>query len=190
MAHDRGSSTPRFGTDAQAHLVVIILVAVLFLVYQATSHTAGISRVEMAQLGIVSGSTPLPPPASELDSVLTVDGSSLLPLDSVATASGSIAQYVGESAIGRGVPVLSVTADEGFWVGMSPSDRVWVQLTGDGESPYTVRPADLAYFLGTVVAHAPSYAATACVGDARGAKLLTAQEAHIEVPQDNLTLNR
>lgn len=192
MAQNREREAYQFGTDPQAHLVVLVVAALLFLIYQAThlDLMSGISRIEMAGLGTVSGSSPLPAPASELDMQLSADGVSLLPLEPVASGSGSIDHLVGESAIARGVTVLSVTADEGFWVGTSNSDRVWVQLTGDGESPYTVRPGDRAYFLGTVVAHSASYASSACAGDSQGVRLLTAQRAHIEVPQDGLTLNR
>ena len=38
--------------------------------------------------------------------------------------------------------VLSVPADEGFWIGTSQNDRVWVQIVGKGESPYQVQAGD------------------------------------------------
>ncbi len=195
MADERRRSAYEFSTDQQAHLGVVILTAMLFLIYQATHEVANISRVEMARLGTVSMSTQLPgtePEAgtgAEGGDELTVDGRSLLP-PSAATSAASLGEFVGQSAIGRGVIVLGVTADEGFWVGASTADRVWIQLTGAGESPYTVRPGDRAYFLGTVVSHSASYARTACAGDAQGVELLIAQAAHIEVPQDHLSLNR
>lgn len=194
MAQDRGRSAAPFGADQQAHLIVIIVAVLLFLIYQLTNSLGGISRVEMARLGPVSVSTQVPGTESgggtgaEAGDELTAGGTPLLPLSS-ATTDGSLVEFVGESAVGRGVTVLSVTADEGFWVGTGSADRVWVQLTGSGESPYTVRPGDRAYFLGTVVAHSDSYARTACAGDTDAVELLTAQGAHIEVPMDQLSLD-
>ena len=46
----------------------------------------------------------------------------------------------------------SVSADEGFWVGTSDTDRVWVQLTGTGESSYTATEGDTVNVTGQVVA--------------------------------------
>lgn len=196
MADERRRGAYEFSLDQQAHLGVVIVATMLFLIYEATHGMAKIDRVEMAGLGTVSVSTQLPaanpvggdPNADGADE-LTAEGTSLLPL-AAATSDAGLVEFVGQSAVARGVRVLSVTADEGFWVGTSGTERVWVQLTGAGESPYTVRPGDRAYFLGTLVSQSAGYARTACAGDPASVELLTAQGAHVEVPQDHLTLNR
>lgn len=56
------------------------------------------------------------------------------------------------------VSVVSVPADEGFWAGDAQS-RIWVQLTGSGESPVAVRPGMVLTFTGRVVANTPSFLA-------------------------------
>jgi len=56
------------------------------------------------------------------------------------------------------ISVVSVPADEGFWAGDAQS-RIWVQLTGSGESPVAVRPGMVLTFTGRVVANTPSFLA-------------------------------
>ena len=118
--------------------------------------------------------------------VLTAGGTSLLPLATVAGPGGSLTSLVGQPAAGSGVTVVSVPADEGFWVGSSETDRVWVQLTGTGESGYVVQQGDQVEFTGTVVAHDPGYAEQIGVDPAEGAEQLAAQGAHLEVPKSEL----
>lgn len=52
---------------------------------------------------------------------LTVAGTSLLP------PPGDLTQYVGETATGENVVVQSVAGQQGFWVGTSEQDRVYVE---------------------------------------------------------------
>ena len=118
--------------------------------------------------------------------VLTANGTPLLPLDTVAGPDSSLTGFVGQPAAGSGVTVVSVPADEGFWVGTSETDRVWVQLTGTGESGYVVTQGDRVEFTGSVVAHDPRYAEQMGVDPAEGAEQLTAQGAHLEVPKSEL----
>lgn len=47
-----------------------------------------------------------------------------------------LARHEGDRARGTGVHVLSVPSDEGFWVGPNAGRRVWVSLSGRGESPF------------------------------------------------------
>ena len=44
---------------------------------------------------------------------------------------GGLAAFEGEQATGRQVTVQSVVKDEGFWVGTSQQDRVYVEYGGD-----------------------------------------------------------
>ena len=57
---------------------------------------------------------------------LTARGTSLLPVPA-----GGLAEFETETATGQGVTVQSVVKDEGFWVGSSEQDRVYVEYGGD-----------------------------------------------------------
>lgn len=121
---------------------------------------------------------------------LTAAGTALLPLSGAADAAGSLAGQVGKPAVATGVKVLSVPADEGFWVGDSDTDRVWVQLTGGGgESPYTVKAGDRVDFTGPVVAHDAGFAAKVGVDAAEGADQLTREGAHIAIDKNAVKLS-
>lgn len=118
---------------------------------------------------------------------LTAAGTSLLPVAAVSGPNGELTTQVGQPASSAGATVQSVPADEGFWVGTSETDRVWVALTGEaGESGYTVQPGDQVDFTGQVVAHDAGFAEQSGVDTAEGAELLTAQAAHIEVAKSEL----
>jgi hypothetical protein len=84
------------------------------------------------------------------------------------------------------VLVQSVPADEGFWVGTSETDRVWVQLSGTDESGYVVQQGDRVDFTGQVTAHDPGFATQVGVAAAEGADQLDQQAAHIEVAKSQL----
>ncbi len=95
----------------------------------------------------------------------------------------------GESVRADAVPVLSVVADEGFWIGRSGNAEVFVELSHTGrESPVTVKAGDLISFTGTVVDHGPSFARQVGVSDAEGARRLTSQGAHIKVNEHGVSL--
>ena len=123
-------------------------------------------------------------------SIVAADGSAVLDPAAPADPTEALARVSGQSVTGSAVQVLSVPADEGFWVGATDTRRVWVQLVGAaGESPYQVRQGDLVDFTGTVVAHDPGFAATVGVDDAEGADQLSAQGQHIEVDRAALALS-
>ena len=67
---------------------------------------------------------PSPPTATPPGPALTVGSDTVLPRPTV----GALNTYVGLSAVADRVPVLSVDADEGFWIGWTPQARIWVQL--------------------------------------------------------------
>jgi hypothetical protein len=117
---------------------------------------------------------------------LTADGEPMLPVSEVAGDNGSLAGLVGKPVTANGVTVQSVPANEGFWVGTGEADRVWVQLTGGGESGYVVKQGDRVQFSGTMVNHDGGFAGQAGVDPAEGADQLTAQAAHAEVQKSTL----
>ena len=115
---------------------------------------------------------------------------SLLELVAQGDAAGALAGVEGQEATATGVQVLSVPADEGFWVGSSETDRVWVQLTGEaGESPYQVTEGDTVDFVGAVVAHDEAFAGEVGLAESDGAAQLTEQAHHIEVAKSEVQLS-
>lgn len=122
---------------------------------------------------------------------ITADDAPLLPLANATKigAKGDLSAYTGTDATATAIAVQSVPADEGFWVGSSAQDRVWIQLTGKaGESPFTVKQGDAVSFTGKVVKNAAGFAKSAGVTDAEGKTLLTAQGQHLTVAKSALTL--
>ena len=93
-------------------------------------------------------------------------------------------------ATATGARVLSVPADEGFWLGTSETERVWVQLTGEaGESPYQVQAGDTVDFQGTVVPNPSGFSQQVGIAEADGAAQLTQQGYHIEVDKAAVSLS-
>ncbi len=135
------------------------------------------------------GSEPAPgasPSAPAAGGNLTADGVALLPLAAAAPA-GDLSPFSGQAVQGRAVTVLTVPADEGFWVGSSKTDRIWVQLSGEGESSYQVSEGDSVDLDGVMVAHDAGFADQVGVTTEEGAEQLAAQAQHIEVETSALT---
>ena len=82
-----------------------------------------------------------------------------------------------------------VAANEGFWVGTSERDRVWVQLTRTRESPFAVKAGQRVWFTGRMVANPPDFTKRVGITTAEGASLLRQQGYHIEVQANRLRLN-
>ena len=122
--------------------------------------------------------------------VVTADGRSVLALASGPDAATALAGLAGQPVTATGVRVLSVPADEGFWLGTSEAERVWVQLTGEaGESPYQVQEGDLVDLEGSVVEHETAFPGEVGVDDAEGAQQLTEQAAHLTVTKSSVRLS-
>jgi hypothetical protein len=119
---------------------------------------------------------------------ITANGTAVLPAAG-ANPGGALAAFAGQPAQGAAVQVLLVPADEGFWVGSSDTERVWVQLTGEGESAYQVQAGDTVDFEGTVVAHPGGFSEQVGITEADGAAQLTQQGHHIEVDKAAVSLS-
>ncbi len=139
-----------------------------------------------------ASATPTTPAAAGAGSAtgrLLAGGQPVLPLSGTGPV-GALGRFTGQAATAEGVPVQSVPADEGFWVGNSTTDRVWVQLAGAGESGYTVKPGDrVSFTAGKVVPTGPAFAGQVGVNTAEGAAQLTAQGQHISVAKGDLRLS-
>ncbi len=128
--------------------------------------------------------------ATDGGQVVTTDGRSVLPLAAGSDAATALGGLTGQPVTATGVRVLAVPADEGFWLGTSETERVWVQLTGEaGESPYQVQEGDLVDLEGTVEAHDAAFPEQAGVDDAEGAQQLADQAAHLTVAKSAVRLS-
>jgi len=76
--------------------------------------------------------------------------------------------------------VLTVPADEGFWIG-NGDGRIWVQLTAAGESSPEVRTGQRLSFRAQPVAHTPGYSRVIGLARADGAGTLDRQPVHLRV---------
>jgi hypothetical protein len=102
-----------------------------------------------------------------------------------------ITRVAGEQVEGRSVPVESVVADEGFWVGRSAQDRTFVFLTGQaressGESGLQVRAGQRLDLEGVVAPLQADDPRTFGVDDDEGAPQLTTQGAYVRARQARL----
>ena len=115
---------------------------------------------------------------------LVVPGRSLLPVPGREV----LARHAGQRVRGEHVPARGVYADEGFWVGTSDGDQLWVQLIGHGESPFRVRSGQRASFTGRLVPNPPGFARRVGMVPEEGAALTGRQGHHVEVAYDDITL--
>jgi hypothetical protein len=114
---------------------------------------------------------------------VTAGGATVYPLQDDLT----VADYDGVEVMGRDVPVESVVADEGFWIGTSADDRIFVRVTGTGtESAPDIQAGDTIDFDGVVVTHDDGFAQEVGVERNEGAQRLTALGGHIEIGEYRL----
>jgi RNA polymerase sigma factor (sigma-70 family) len=153
----------------------------------ATAGTGALVVAALVVAGILAANPDKqerPPPVPG-DRTLTSEGQAILPL----TGRPPPARSAGKGVQGQAVRVQMVAANEGFWVGTSEQDRVWVQLTGTHESPFAVKAGQRVWFSGRMVANPPDLPERAGVTTAEGASLLRQQGHHIEVRADHLRFN-
>lgn len=120
---------------------------------------------------------------------LTVAGSDLL---ASRADLGKLGNLDGQAAVGRGARVQSVVADEGFWVGSSAAERVFVYLTpearkSNGESGFQVKAGQSIDLTGTVVRLGAEGAERLGVTDSEGARQLVAQRAYVSASSVRLS---
>ena len=115
---------------------------------------------------------------------ITAGGATVYPLQDDLT----VGDFAGADVVGRNVPVESVVADEGFWVGTDAQDRIFVLLTNtSGESAPDVEAGDTIDFEGVVAAHGDDFADSVGVGPDQGAERLNALAGHIEIAEYRLS---
>ena len=119
---------------------------------------------------------------------LTANGAPLLPLSGSAPG-GTLAPLAGQSAAATGVTVQSVVPNQGFWVGTSVTDRVWVELPGSGQPPYPVKVGDRVSFTGPISTNPANYPPSVGVSSPPDIAQLNTQAAHVDVDGKTVTIN-
>jgi RNA polymerase sigma factor (sigma-70 family) len=170
--HPAASATGAAGGVVAAVLAVVAVTSGGAAPAQGPPATSGLSSSSPSR--VPSASTPARPSGAGADATLTGPGGPVLP------AAGRLARLAGQQVRARGVRVLTVPADEGFWVG-DAAGRVWVQLRTRRESAERIRPGQRLTFTGVVVRHDAGFAGRVGLGGAEGAAELTRQGAHVEV---------
>jgi hypothetical protein len=103
-------------------------------------------------------------------------------------APAELARLTGAPVTATRARVLAVPADEGFWVGTSQRDRMWVQLQTSGESRVHVRAGQHVSFTGRLVRNRPGLAASGNLGAPADAELLGRQGCHVEAAARSIRL--
>jgi len=159
----------------------------------ATAGTGAVVGAALLATQLLGGDPPPQPAAAPTttvipagDRTLTSEGRAILPL----TGRPPLSRYAGDPVRAQGVRVQQVAADEGLWVGTSPRDRVWVQMTGTRESRPQIRRGDRVSFTGRMVEHPPGFARRVGVTAGEGGGLLDQQGYHVEVGAGRLRVTR
>ena len=114
---------------------------------------------------------------------VVADGVLVLPLP----PDRRLERFAGALVEANTVEVHSVVSDEGFWIGQTASDRIFVHLLAAGESRVTVTPQSRVSFLGVMRQNPPRLSSLG-VTSAEGEKLLNREGHHIQVPAETLRL--
>lgn len=180
--HAGGARRPPARRRRGGLFVVLVLVAMVAMLVGLAQCVAARDRPTIATTvvptAVIPGAGAAATPTAPDPGSLVAGSTSLF----AAARSGDrgLALLAGQTANGHAVPVQSVPADEGFWIGSSPTDRVWVQFTSNVESGVTITPGQLLDLNGAVVTHGADYAVKAGVPAQDGAEQLTRQGAHLE----------
>lgn len=155
---------------------------------QAAAASGTLALAAVVTTAALAGQDPAPRPAPAgprvaPSAVVLVDGRPVLP------RSGSSAVPLG-AARGQAAPVQAVAADEGFWVGTGPGQRLWVQVVGAGESALQVRAGDVVSFQGRAVRLPPGGARRLGLTAEEGSGELQELGVYLRVPRGALAVRR
>ena len=194
-AHQRTAQVTAAGAVAAAVAVAVAVAATVILTGAARSPAPHAAAAAKAAASTLPQSQPTPS-AEPVESSAPVTGPRPLPRLTVAGRAlsvgprTSLAAHIGQPVRADQVLVLSVDADEGFWVGTDAAHRVWVQMQSRTESAQTIRPGQRVSFVGTMVGNSAGFASSTGVTPAGGAAQLTDQAAHVAVPARLVTIAR
>lgn len=86
------------------------------------------------------------------------------------------------------VVVQDVPANEGFWVGTGPGQRVWVELEAAGESATRITVGSRLSFVGTAVRLEPGYAERVGLAPDEGSAELEQLGGYVRVRAEAVTV--
>ena len=118
--------------------------------------------------------------------VLMIGGEKALPLP----PRFSWDSHAGDIAVARQAPVESVPSDEGFWLGTTNRDRLFVMIKTTDESRTTVKVSDDVSFTGRLVGNERIQLQQVGLTRAEGLAQLQSQGYHIEVSSTRLQTNQ
>ncbi len=165
-----------------------------------TAAAAAASTVVIGVLAVGSGPAPAPTAGANpqalstaasaagpfhTQSPVTDDGVLIGRKGPVSAQAAVLRDMVGQVVTAKKVRVLSVPADEGFWIGQATA-RVWVQLPPGRESSAHIVPGQRVSFRAQVRTHDASFAAQVGVTGSEGATDLDAQGIHLAVRGSSL----
>ncbi|MDQ6698461.1 MAG: sigma-70 family RNA polymerase sigma factor [Actinomycetota bacterium] len=157
-------------------LGVVTVAAAAVVASSAAPHRQTAAPIPAPRPSVTAAPSSAPQP-TVISRPTVLDVPTLLPLSPTRWR-----QLAGRRVVAKAVPVLSVPADEGFWVGDSATKRrIWVQLETRGESRVHVIAGHRVSFTGRLRLHGPGFARAVGVDDAEGGSELTSMGAHLEV---------
>ncbi|MDQ2755088.1 MAG: sigma-70 family RNA polymerase sigma factor [Actinomycetota bacterium] len=112
---------------------------------------------------------------------VSVNGQPLVP------EPGILKSVAGKDAHADRVPVISVPADEGFWVGHGAA-RIWVQFSPGTESPQRITAGQTLSFTGVVTANTPQFLALVALTPQDGRAELETSGYHLQVDAAKLRI--
>lgn len=155
------------------------------------ARTAAASATAVAALavaGLVVVRTPAEPVARPSSAEVEAPASSLVISGQPALPRSDSKPVPVGPATATDVPVQSVPADEGFWVGTGPNQRIWVQLEGSAESALTVTAGRRVSFTGRAVRLLPGHARRVGLSASEGSMELDDTGVYLTVRVQDLVL--
>lgn len=174
------SAAARRSITAGASGAVVAMAVGVAVLTPRGSRTELATQATTTTSAVTAPNVPAPAPATVTGSPRP-EGRVRVPGGSLPSSPAGMGPTTGKTVVAEGAPVLAVPVDEGFWIAADDGGRLWVQLTGSGESPVHVVVGAKVTFVGKVVAHGPDLAGRIGVSGA-DARELTAQGYHVEVP--------
>lgn len=145
---------------------------------QSAAGTAVAAGVVAAAVLVAGGEDRPPPPVCEPS--VQVGGRA------VSLADGTALAGMANTAVqAPALVVQAVPANEGFWAGCG-MERLWVQLEGASESPFSVRPGQRLALRGVIQANPPGFATSVGLSPQEGAEDLDRQGFHLRSRYEDL----
>jgi hypothetical protein len=158
-------------------LTAVLLIIMAVLLSAVVGGNLQLGPAPEITIGGEAPGQPAPPPANTQPGTVLAGDTPILPLPP-----DGLAPYADRTVRGTAVPVFSVVADEGFWVGTDDRNRLYVVYqTGGLESPPDVDAGDLVSFTGSLQPSTGELAPQFRLTEAEGLGYLQSQGYFISV---------